>query len=334
MTPSISVIIPVHGIEEAFRACLMSVIRLDPPPLEVIVVADGDECSARLAESMECRVIRIPVAGGPAAARNRGADHAVGDVLFFLDADVTASQNAIERVTTHFQEYPDTAAVIGSYDDQPGQSNFLSQYRNLFHHYVHQQAGAEVSTFWGACGAIRKDVFLHTGGFDEQYRYPSIEDIELGLRLTRAGYRIHLDKTLRVKHLKRWGVYSMLYTDIFRRALPWTALILRDRHFPDEWHFSKAQLTGVASCGLLAVSLAWTAFRPEAAVLAAIFALILLILNHRMYRFFAGKRNLWFAIRTIPWHWLYCFYSGTAFITGLIRHLFNYRPSEKELEKS
>ncbi len=51
-------------------------------------------------------------------------------------------------------EEPDLAAVFGSYDDEPAAPNFLSQYKNLFHHFVHQQGSAEASTFWSGCGAI------------------------------------------------------------------------------------------------------------------------------------------------------------------------------------
>ena len=70
---------------------------------------------------------------------------------------------------------------------------------------------------------------LALGGFDEGYRQPSIEDIELGYRLKQAGHRIRLCKALQVKHLKRWSVVSLLKSDFFDRALPWTELILRDR---------------------------------------------------------------------------------------------------------
>ena len=65
---------------------------------------------------------------------------------------------------------------------------FLSQYKNLVHHFYHHRGKREASTFWSGCGAVRKQAFLDAGGFDvERYTRPSIEDIELGYRLIKAG---------------------------------------------------------------------------------------------------------------------------------------------------
>ena len=110
------------------------------------------------------------------------------------------------RIAAAFQASPNLAALFGSYDDEPFESNFLSQYKNLFHHYVHQTAKVDASTFWSGCGAIRREVFLAIGGFEENYRRPTIEDIELGYRLKKTGHRIRLLKELQVKHLKRWEI--------------------------------------------------------------------------------------------------------------------------------
>ena len=99
-----------------------------------------------------------------------------------------------------FSENPDLAALIGSYDDAPGEKNFLSQYKNLFHHYTHQHGKVEASTFWGACGAIRREIFLSMAGFNDNYRQPCIEDIEFGYRLKQEGYKIRLCKSIQVKH--------------------------------------------------------------------------------------------------------------------------------------
>ncbi len=65
-------------------------------------------------------------------------------------------------------------------------------------------------------------------------RRPSIEDIELGYRLRRAGYRIRLDRNLQGTHLKRWRLPSYIWNDITRRAMPWARLILETGHVPDD----------------------------------------------------------------------------------------------------
>jgi hypothetical protein len=247
-----------------------------------------------------------------------GARAAASDILFFVDADVTIPPDALSRIRETFAREPGLAAVFGSYDDEPAATNFLSQYKNLFHHYVHQTARADACTFWGACGAIRREVFLAVGGFDEQYRRPSIEDIGLGYRLTRVGERIRLCKTLQVKHWKRWGIMSLVKADFCYRALPWTALILRERRLPNDLNLRLSSRVSVGlTYGLLVAGVGgW--WWPGSFVIAGLLALLLLTLNAPLYRFFRRKRGLWFAARTVPWHWLYYFYSGLAFAVGLI----------------
>jgi cellulose synthase/poly-beta-1,6-N-acetylglucosamine synthase-like glycosyltransferase len=288
-----------------------------PAPLEVIVVADGDsDGSWRLAEEFGAKALRIPTCGGPARARNLGARAAQGDILFFVDADVAICPDAISQVIRAFESEPDLAALIGSYDDAPGASNFLSQYKNLFHHYTHQTASEEASTFWGACGAIQREVFLSMGGFDENYRKPCIEDIELGYRLKREGYRIRLYKDLQVKHLKHWGPISLLRAEIFYRALPWTELILRDRQFINDLNLSFSNRLSVALTFGLIGALVAALWLPGFFVVAGVLSLFLLAINAPVYRFFLDKRGFWFTLQVIPWHWLYFLYSGLAFLVG------------------
>ncbi|MBI3760238.1 MAG: glycosyltransferase family 2 protein [Chloroflexi bacterium] len=130
---------------------------------------------------------------GPCVARNLGARVARGEALFFIDADVAVRPDTVGRVVRAFAADPDLVAAFGSYDERPSDPGFISQYKNLFHHYVHQHARAEASTFWAGCGAIRRSAFFALGGFDEaNYRRPSIEDIDLGYRLARRGAKIRV----------------------------------------------------------------------------------------------------------------------------------------------
>ncbi len=319
--PSISVIVPVHNGGESFRRCLSSLLGSEQRPDEIIVVADGESDGAwRLAEQWGLTVIRVAEAEGPAAARNRGAAIAQGDILFFVDADVTIQPDTIGQVMTRFEQDPSIDALIGSYDDMPGARNFLSQYRNLLHHYTHQVSSPEASTFWGACGAIRRSVFWAVNGFDERYRLPCVEDIELGYRLKQAGYRIRLYKDIQVKHLKRWQPLSMIRTDFFCRALPWTELLLRDRQPMNDLNLQTANRLSVvcAFLSLTSVPLAWV--QPWSLALALLALLGLWGLNGGLYQFFYRKRGVWFTGQAMVWHWLFYLYSGAAFALGLVRH--------------
>jgi glycosyltransferase involved in cell wall biosynthesis len=292
-----------------------------PAAEEIIVVADGDtDGSWRVAEEFGTQVLRIPTPGGPARARNLGARAARGDILFFVDADVTIPRDAMVQIADAFQHEPGLDAVFGSYDDEPFERNFLSQYKNLFHHYVHQTASEEASTFWGACGAIRREVFLTMGGFDEAYRRPSIEDIELGYRLKGAGCRIRLLKELKVKHLKRWDILSLLKADFFYRALPWTRLILSKGRFIDDLNLKISNRVSVVFAYLLFLTLLGGLFMSSLFVPAVFLIMLLLGLNWDVYSFFKDKRGLGFAVKTIPWHWFYFLYSGFAFAIGVATH--------------
>ena len=321
---SLSVIVPVHNGGEKFRRCLASLKDSLRQPCEIIVVADGDtDGSWQLATQFGTQVFRFPSPKGPARARNFGAARSRGEILLFIDADVVVPPHTIEMVVSTFKRDPHIDALFGSYDDEPGETNFFSQYRNLLHHFVHQHAREDASTFWGACGAIRRDVFLSIGGFDERYSRPSIEDIELGLRLTKAGGRIRLAKSLQVKHLKQWNLGSMLRADVFQRALPWTELILRERNLINDLNTSIAGRVSVALTFALVGVLLLCFLEPFALAGVGAIALILLLLNAPLYRFFHKKRGWWFAIQSILAHWVYFCYSGVAFALGTVLHGIN-----------
>lgn len=319
--PSLSIIVPVRNGGEFFRQCLASLAQFAPSTAEVIVVIDGsDEASSFTARQFNVKVIQLAQNGGPARARNLGAQVATGEILFFLDADVAIEATTIHRVLTAFRTHAELDALIGSYDDAPGATNFLSQYKNLFHHYTHQTSSREASTFWGACGAIRRSVFFAMDGFDESYRVPCVEDIELGYRLKQAGYSIWLDHSVQVKHLKRWSALSLLKADFFYRALPWTELIWRDRQLVNDLNLQTASRVSVAAVyGLLAM-LVLSYWWPDALTFAIGLVGLLLGLNAPVYQFFYQKRGFRFALAVIPWHWLYYGYSGLAFVLGSVRH--------------
>jgi len=253
----VSVIVPVHNGGDDLRQCLESIHRAQWLWRECIVVDDAsaDSVAAELADHFGARLLRLERQRGPAAARNAGAAAAVGDILFFTDADVVLHDDTIEQAVTVLDREPAVAAVFGSYDDEPADPSLLSRYRNLYHHWNHQQGNAEASTFWTGCGAIRREIFLGLGGFSESFARPSIEDIELGYRLRAAGHRIRLLKSMQCTHLKRWRFANMVHTDLFLRGVPWVMLLQRHRDTPRDLNLGLAARLATLCTGLLVLSL-------------------------------------------------------------------------------
>jgi glycosyltransferase involved in cell wall biosynthesis len=320
----LSIIVPVYNNPRDLRECLTAVRAESGPDTEVLVVDDAstDETHGVAAELAD-RVLRLPRNAGPAAARNHGGRHARGEVLFFVDADVVLAPGAIDRVRRLFAERRDVAAVFGSYDEMPRAAGLVSRYRNLLHHFVHQTAQAEASTFWAGCGAIRREVFDAVGGFDEQrFRRPSIEDIELGHRLRRAGHTILLDKRLQGTHLKRWSLVSMIRTDITQRAIPWSRLTLETQAIPDALNLAWSQRLSAVLIGTAGLFLVLAGFRGELAVLAAAALAAVLVMNRRLYLFFLRHGGLWFALVATALHWLYFVYSALSYVFAWLEHRF------------
>lgn len=255
--PRVSVVIPVFNGGADLGRCLEKVGQSDYPVHECLVIDDAstDGMIEPAAKRAGARVIRNDQQCGPANARNRGVKEASGDIIFFIDADVLLHPQAIAVAVGAFRSEPELAAVFGSYDDQPAHESFTSQYRNLFHHWVHQEGANEASTFWTGCGAIRRDIFLDIGGFHDRYRKPSIEDIELGARLKRAGYRIRLLKSMLGTHLKDWRFLNMVKTDIFHRGVPWMELMLNEGKLHADLNLNYKSRLATFLAGLLGLAL-------------------------------------------------------------------------------
>ena len=299
------------------NTCLESAAKLTPPPREVIIAVDGhDEAVAKAAKIRGFRVLTRPETPGVSAIRNAGAKATASDIVVFADSDVLLPVDHIARAARAFEENPAAAAIIGSYDNQPSAPGLVSRYRNLLHHYTHQHASRDAQTFWAGCGAIRRETFARIGGFDESYRLPSVEDIELGYRLRKAGYRIRLVPDWQVKHLKQWTLRDLIFTDIGRRAIPWTKLLRREKRLDNDLNIDHSSRLSAALVCLAAVALATGFFWRPALMFAALLLAVATAMNFKFYRLLAKKGGFFFALVAIPLHWLYFLGAAVGFAIG------------------
>jgi len=321
----ITIIMPTAFWCGAFVRCARRILALvdrASASIEVIFALDGAASAPEWLDHPAARIVATGRRSGPAAARNRAAEKARGGVLLFVDSDVELGDGSIDLIAATLEREPDLVGVFGTYDDEPTADGTVSAFRNLLHHHIHVSHAGQAATFWSGCGAMRTSAFLDSGGFSEEYAYPSVEDIELGMRVAAAGGRIVLLPELTCKHLKRWTVASMMLTDIVHRAGPWTRLIMRSREFPAALNIDwRSRLSGVAAV-LLAACLAVAGFASIAsltpiassAILAALACgLILFWINRDFYRLCARKRGLGFATSAMAFHWLYFVYASLTF---------------------
>jgi glycosyltransferase involved in cell wall biosynthesis len=231
----IAVIIPVYNSSAMLSETLRAIRGGERVPDEIIVVDDGSiDDSGAVATSFGATVIALSANFGPATCRNHAALRARSDVLVFLDADTCVHGDTLKRMESHLELDSELGAVIGSYDDEPRDPGLCSQFRNLAHCYVHHSSKRAALTFWSGCGAVRRNLFLEVDGFDQRYRRPSIEDIELGYRLSDRGIRILLDPAICVTHTKRWTVWNSIVTDVTDRVIPWMVLLLERGKAPND----------------------------------------------------------------------------------------------------
>jgi len=288
----ISVIVPATDGAPHLERCLAAIESSRMAPDEVIVVRDA-ECTT------------------PAAARNLGVARSAGQVIVFIDADVAVHPDAIGLLVSALEGDPGLAAAFGSYDERPEAPGATTGFRYLLHHSVHQASGGEAGTFWSGIGAIRRDAFDESGGFDPERRW--LEDVEFGVRLTRGGERIVLEPGAQGTHLKGLGAGEMVRSDALERAVPWVEVMAEHRTLTSDlnlgWRHRLLALLAFVGCGALALG------RPRVALLAlAAFALIDAPLIGLVARSRGGRQ----AAAVVPLHVAHHLAGGAGAVAGLV----------------
>ncbi|TAK22411.1 MAG: glycosyltransferase [Chloroflexota bacterium] len=209
---SIDVIIPARDATRTIGACLRA-LRQEGVPSAVhhlIVVDDGSrDDTARIAEEHGATVLHSG-GRGPAAARNVGLRASTTQVIAFLDADTEPRSGWLQALTRPFAD-PGIVAVKGRYHSR--QRELIARYAQLefVEKYERLASAPSVDFVDTGTAAFRRDSLNAIGGFDESFREPSAEDVDLGYRLQASGGRLAFAPNAGVWHQHPTSLLAFLH---------------------------------------------------------------------------------------------------------------------------
>lgn len=187
-----SVIIPVYNRARQLATCIASVRAQTWRDFELIVVDDGSTdgtCDA-LAGAGDLTVF-TKANGGPASARNFGAERAREEYLFFLDSDDLAFPWTLASFADAIAEHGKPDIVCGNFVEfleNPPQVVAAPTKTVFYADYFEAAVGGLYAA--GGMIAVRRDVFLAAGGFDASMKVA--EDHDLMLRLGERPGFVHI----------------------------------------------------------------------------------------------------------------------------------------------
>lgn len=138
---------------------------------------------------------------GPAASRNKGAQYASGDIFLFCDSDIIFQRETLSKIIQTFQK-EDIETLTGKMVLPPVTPNLVGYFWNIEFMEVCEKANLTKGHFkcWSSTlGAIKRENFLMSGGFNEKYKGADIEDHELSFRLAR-NTKMYYDDDVQFHH--------------------------------------------------------------------------------------------------------------------------------------
>jgi glycosyltransferase involved in cell wall biosynthesis len=208
--PKISVVIPTLNrasvLEKTIEGIESQTIARDLYEVIVVDNASTDDTQNVLAQkSRQYSNLRVLCQPKPGAAptRNAGLRLALGDIILFIDNDILAERDLIERHLESHARYSN-ASIIGNVVTpwQHRTEPFLRYlyHRGIYNPYTITAGPMDFSRYHTGNVSTPRSMLLDSGGFNEEFFIYGMEDIELGYRLQKLGCRMVYGEQARATH--------------------------------------------------------------------------------------------------------------------------------------
>ena len=222
----ISVIIPAFNEEKTIGECLKSLKNQSYKQIEIIVVDDGSSDSTRnLVKDFPNITLLVQSHKGPGQARNLGVVKSKGDILTFVDADMTFDKNFIRDLVKPIVE----GKTIGTFSKNEMVKNNENIWSNCWNinknlprdRMIAKNFPDEAPVF----RAIIKKEFERVGGFETNGQYT--DDWSLSRKLGKKStvvsgamyYHFNPDNLLEIWMQARWiGKNEFISGNLLRKV--------------------------------------------------------------------------------------------------------------------
>jgi len=322
----VSVIIPNRNGATTIGKCLAAAQASQHANFEIIVVDDASEDdSIDVIQRHPCKLVRLGQHGGAARARNAGASHSRGRILFFTDADCLLQPDTLALAAGALALEGANAIIGGTYTPAPYDRRFFSRFQSIFINHLETRHAPAADYIATHALAMDASVFHSNRGFAEDVR-PILEDVEFSHRLRRAGCRLVMNPAIRVQRVFNYSLIRSL-RNAYTKSLYWTGYAIGNRDLLAD--------SGTASVGLkfnvfvfagnvgLLSGFAMTGNRMLLAFAALALAFDLFV-NRGLLLAYHRAEGLGYALLAALYYLLlYPLAVGAGALAGMLRHLFS-----------
>lgn len=323
MANFVSIIIPNFNGATTIARCLEAALASRYPRYEVIVVDDcSSDNSVEIINQFPCKLVRLESHAGASRARNAGAAHSKGDILFFTDADCMLKEDTLEHVSKALATAGSDVVIGGTYTLIPFDNDFFSFFQSVFINYSETKRRTNPDYVATHAMVVNAEVFRNKSGFTEDF-LPILEDVEFSHRIRRSGCKLAVNPAIQVRHIFNFSL-SRSFANAFNKSMYWTIYSINNKDlFTDSGTASVELKTNVLAYFLSVLLLPVFLISQSTTVLVIIgFVLgINLLISRRLLRmFYRAGGSVFFIAAALYYLLLYPLPVGAGAMLGTIKN--------------